>query len=199
MIYGESSYSSHYREAIERTGLDYKTLRNYAWVARRFEHHRRREVLSFAHHAEVARLPTPEQDYWLRKAEQRSWSRNELRRQVRTSLAEREGTAAAPPRAVGTAHARHVTTRTAPAARAPIPVGQRRVPADRARVAAAEIQPCRVTTIEIDLPVTEFDQVTRIAETFGLSRSDWAARVLQSVVRTLAETKAGGEAPVHAS
>ena len=49
--------------------LDYQTLRNYAWVARRFPAGRRRAGVSFAHHAEVARLPEPEQDYWLRRAE----------------------------------------------------------------------------------------------------------------------------------
>ncbi|MGN5376760.1 LmbU family transcriptional regulator [Streptomyces lasalocidi] len=41
LIYGETTYGwRRYKEAIERTGLDYQTLRNYAWVARRFEHHR---------------------------------------------------------------------------------------------------------------------------------------------------------------
>ena len=89
LIYGESAYNGRYREAIERTGLDYQTLRNYAWVARRFDISRRWDNLSFAHHAEVASLEFPEQDYWLRKAEEMSWSRNQLRKQVRDSLAER--------------------------------------------------------------------------------------------------------------
>ncbi|MER5446354.1 LmbU family transcriptional regulator [Streptomyces sp. NPDC002766] len=93
LIFGESTYGlRRYREAIDRTGLDYQTLRNYAWVARRFEHHRRRAGLSFAHHAEVTRLSPPEQDYWLRNAEQRKWSRNELRRAVRAGLAEQRET-----------------------------------------------------------------------------------------------------------
>ncbi|MEU4168951.1 LmbU family transcriptional regulator [Streptomyces sp. NPDC026665] len=88
LLYGEATYGwRRYKEAIERTGLDYQTLRNYAWVARRFEHHRRRDSLSFAHHAEVTRLSPPEQDYWLRRAEQQKWSRNELRRAVRAGLA----------------------------------------------------------------------------------------------------------------
>jgi hypothetical protein len=41
---------------------------NYAWVARRFAMSRRRDTLSFGHHAEVAALPEPEQDFWLREA-----------------------------------------------------------------------------------------------------------------------------------
>ncbi|MEW9555098.1 LmbU family transcriptional regulator [Nonomuraea sp. NPDC050783] len=89
LIYGETRFTGRYRSAIEQTSLDYKTLRNYAWVARKFEHARRRAGLSFEHHAAVAGLPEPEQDYWLRKAELFGWSRNALRREVRASLAAR--------------------------------------------------------------------------------------------------------------
>jgi hypothetical protein len=89
LIYGQAAYGGRYRDAIERTGLDYQTLRNYAWVAGRFELSRRRDTLSFGHHAEVAALPGPEQDFWLRKAEEFRWSTMRLRQQVRASLAER--------------------------------------------------------------------------------------------------------------
>lgn len=90
VVYGEVAYTGRYREAIERTSLDYQTLRNYAWVSRRFSLARRREMLSFGHHAEVAALPDPEQDYWLRKAEELGWSRNQIRHEVRTSIRERK-------------------------------------------------------------------------------------------------------------
>ncbi|MBR7825995.1 LmbU family transcriptional regulator [Actinospica sp. MGRD01-02] len=90
LIYGEAAFTGRYRNAIEQTSLDYKTLRNYAWVARRFPPDRRHETLSFGHHAEVAALAAPEQDFWLRKAATLSWSRNKLRRIVRESLRERE-------------------------------------------------------------------------------------------------------------
>jgi hypothetical protein len=89
LVYGEASYNGRYRDAIEYTSLDYQTLRNYAWVVKRFALPRRRDTLSFGHHAEVAALPEPEQDFWLRKAEELSWPVKELRRQVRASLAER--------------------------------------------------------------------------------------------------------------
>jgi hypothetical protein len=78
-----------YREAIDQTSLDYQTLRNYAWVARKFPMSRRRGKLSFAHHAEVTALPEPEQDFWLRKAEELDWTVKQLRLEVRTSLQER--------------------------------------------------------------------------------------------------------------
>lgn len=90
LAFGQQAYGGRYREALEQTGLDYQTLRNYAWVARRFGLSRRRDYLSFGHHAEVAALPEPEQDFWLRKAEEYDWSTSRLRREVRTSLLERE-------------------------------------------------------------------------------------------------------------
>jgi hypothetical protein len=89
LAYGQAAYAGRYRAAIERTSLDYQTLRNYAWVARRFSLSRRRDSLSFGHHAEVAALPGAEQDFWLRKAEELSWSVKQLRRQVRASHDER--------------------------------------------------------------------------------------------------------------
>jgi hypothetical protein len=89
LAYGERAYVGRYRQAIEQTSLDYQTLRNYAWVAGRFELSRRRHTLSFGHHAEVAALVGPEQDFWLRKAEEHRWSVKNLRRQVRASLADR--------------------------------------------------------------------------------------------------------------
>lgn len=99
LVYGESHFTDRYRMAIEETSLDYQTLRNYAWVTRRFSLSRRRDSLSFGHHAEVAALPEPEQEYWLRKSEELSWSRNRLRAEVRKSVAERRGREARPEQA----------------------------------------------------------------------------------------------------
>ena len=83
LVFGERAYGKRYRTALGATSLDYQTLRNYAWVARRFPVSRRRDTLSFQHHAEVAALPEPERDLWLRRAERTHWSRNELRRRLR--------------------------------------------------------------------------------------------------------------------
>jgi hypothetical protein len=96
LAYGELAFQDRYREAIRRTSLSYQTLRNYVWVARRFELSRRRDSLSFGHHTEVAALDRPEQDFWLRKAEELGWSRNQLRSEVRTSLRERGAAMARP-------------------------------------------------------------------------------------------------------
>jgi hypothetical protein len=85
LVYGERAYGKRYTDAVKATGLDYQTLRNYAWVARRFEPARRREGLSLQHHAEVAALPTAEQDLWLDRCRRHRWSRNELRRQIKAA------------------------------------------------------------------------------------------------------------------
>lgn len=83
LAFGQVEYSDRYQRAIELAGLDYQTLRNYAWVARKFEWARRRPALSFQHHAEVAAMAEAEQDRWLELAESRGWSRNQLRRHIR--------------------------------------------------------------------------------------------------------------------
>jgi hypothetical protein len=84
VVYGQRAYGQRYKAALEATQLDYQTLRNYAWVSRRFETSRRRENLSFQHHAEVAALPEAEQNLWLGRTERLRWSRNEPRRRLRT-------------------------------------------------------------------------------------------------------------------
>jgi len=91
LVYGESTFHDRYAEAVKRTSLSYQTLRNYTWVARRFPLPRRRQSLSFSHHLEVVALDRPEQDYWLRKAEELTWSRNKLRGQVRSSRLAQQG------------------------------------------------------------------------------------------------------------
>jgi hypothetical protein len=90
LAYGENYFGDRYEQAIADTSLDYQTLRNYAWIARKFTRSRRRDSLSFGHHAEVAALTETEQDKWLARAERFSWSRNELRRRIRAAhLADR--------------------------------------------------------------------------------------------------------------
>jgi len=84
LVYGQDKFDDRYADAMAAVGLDYQTLRNYAWVARKVELPRRRESLSFQHHAEVARLFPEEQDRWLTRAVENRWSRNQLRRHLRS-------------------------------------------------------------------------------------------------------------------
>ncbi|WP_222107177.1 LmbU family transcriptional regulator [[Actinomadura] parvosata] len=92
LIFGQDKFPKRYQRAIQETSLDYQTLRNYAWVARRFPVSRRRDTVSFQHHAAVAALPEAEQDLWLDRATAFGWSLRELRKQLRAA---RAGSAAA--------------------------------------------------------------------------------------------------------
>jgi hypothetical protein len=91
--YGNARYGERYGAAARITGYDVQSLMNMAYVAGRFEVSRRRESLSFSHHAEVASLPAEEQDRWLDRASSASLSVRSLRSELRRS---REGGADKP-------------------------------------------------------------------------------------------------------
>ena len=96
-IYGEHRYGD--RIAVLRrggwSGPGFGACRNYATVARAFETSRRRDVLSFSHHREVALLSPEDADRWLDWAEEplrdrgKPRSTRELRRQIRGQNAAR--------------------------------------------------------------------------------------------------------------
>jgi hypothetical protein len=85
ILHGQEHFHERYRYAAENAGLDYQTLRNYAWVSRKVPQERRHHQLSFQHHAEVASLDAAEQIRWLRLAEANSWTRNNLRTKIRSA------------------------------------------------------------------------------------------------------------------
>ncbi|WP_256257114.1 LmbU family transcriptional regulator [Streptomyces sp. MUSC 14] len=85
LVYGKDHYTDRYQRGIRAAGLSYQTLRNYAWVSRRFDLSRRRPALSFQHHAELASMPVPDQDLWLDRAEQRQWTTKQLRAAIRAA------------------------------------------------------------------------------------------------------------------
>jgi N6-adenosine-specific RNA methylase IME4 len=83
--YGDHKYGE-LKAACEEGGvledLNYKTARNYGAIAGAFEMSRRRDNLSFTHHAEVTGLPPALQDSWLARAEREGLSVNKLRAQI---------------------------------------------------------------------------------------------------------------------
>ncbi|MEU0953868.1 LmbU family transcriptional regulator [Streptomyces niveus] len=85
LVYGKDRYTDRYQRGIRAVGLRYQTLRNYAWVSRRFEFNRRRAALTFQHHAELTSLPVDEQEAWLDRAERMKWSTKQLRTALRAS------------------------------------------------------------------------------------------------------------------
>ena len=82
--FGAVKYGEKYAQAAELTGYDEHSLRNMAYVASRFaESSRRRDNLSFSHHAELAALQAAEQDEWLGRAEREKLSVSALRTVLR--------------------------------------------------------------------------------------------------------------------
>ncbi|KPH99324.1 hypothetical protein OV450_5262 [Actinobacteria bacterium OV450] len=83
LVYGKDHYTDRYQRGLRAAGLQYQTLRNYAWVSRRFELRRRRAALTFQHHAELASLSVEEQEMWLDRVEEMEWTTKQLRNAVR--------------------------------------------------------------------------------------------------------------------
>jgi hypothetical protein len=81
IVWGEDHFSEEFSQAISEysRGAQY----NAAWVSRKIEISRRRETLSWSHHAEVAMLGRAEQDRFLQEAIDHHWGVHELRAAVR--------------------------------------------------------------------------------------------------------------------
>lgn len=81
--YGEKRWGDRYEEALERTGMAYQTLRNYAYVARKVHLSCRQDKLGFEHHAVVAKLKTPdEQEHWLGMAVKHKLGKRRLQKSI---------------------------------------------------------------------------------------------------------------------
>jgi hypothetical protein len=80
--FGNATYGERYDRASRVTGYDQQTLMNMVYVASRFESARRRERLSWSHHAEVAALDVGDQERWLDLAERERMSVRSLRIEV---------------------------------------------------------------------------------------------------------------------
>jgi DNA modification methylase len=81
--YGEQRWGEMYTQAMDITEFDYQTLKKDKWVSDKIELVRRRTLLSWSHHCEVASLPPQDQDHLLQRAEDESLSVHKLRKEVR--------------------------------------------------------------------------------------------------------------------
>ncbi len=97
--FGNHKFGERYARASRITGYDVQTLMNMVYVATRFEAPRRRDRLSWSHHAELAALDEASQDEWLTRAEDERLSVRDLRAELRrvTRANESEALAAASP------------------------------------------------------------------------------------------------------
>lgn len=81
--YGNMRWGEKYTEAARITGYDVQSLRNIAYVAGRIGPSRRRDNLTWSHHAEVCALDQDEQDKWLTFAAAERLSVADLRTELR--------------------------------------------------------------------------------------------------------------------
>ena len=88
LLFGEVRYGEAWSQVADQ--YNHHTLENCRWVASRFAVSRRRENLSFSHHAEVASMEPPDQDGWLDRAEAEGMHRAELRKALKGEVAELE-------------------------------------------------------------------------------------------------------------
>lgn len=89
-VEGEKRYGHEMAQAVDEIGLSDKTIRNYAWVAERVPLERRREDVTFSHHAEVAALAPAEQDALLEAVASEGLSVAALRKVVRPPAERRD-------------------------------------------------------------------------------------------------------------
>lgn len=82
--YGTSRWGEKYKQAAKITGYDVQTLRNIAYVAGQVPASRRRDNLSWSHHAEVCALEPADQEMWLDLASNERMSVADLRTELRT-------------------------------------------------------------------------------------------------------------------
>jgi hypothetical protein len=80
--YGEHEYGGKYTQAIKASKRELKTLQNYVYVTGRIDSSRRREVVNFSAHAEVASLPPNEQERILAKAANETFTVRDVRKEV---------------------------------------------------------------------------------------------------------------------
>jgi len=92
--YGTGRWGEKYKEAARISGYDIKTLRNIAYVAEQIEVSRRRDDLTWSHHAEVSSLEPDEQDRWLDLVASEKMSVSDLRIELRTARRRNSGSIA---------------------------------------------------------------------------------------------------------
>lgn len=80
--YAQGKWGEKYDHWITLTGLEYQTLRNAAWAARKIDLSLRRDNLTFEHHKLIARLAPNEQERWLDLTEQNGMSVRRLRKSL---------------------------------------------------------------------------------------------------------------------
>ena len=87
--FGNHKYGERASQALD-SDYSFGTWMNAGYVCDKVETSRRREVLSFSHHQEVAALEHDQQDELLELAIQNGWTRRELRNEIRLRKQQKE-------------------------------------------------------------------------------------------------------------
>jgi hypothetical protein len=87
--YGAGKWGERYVRAAKITGYDPRSVANMSSIASAFELSRRREHLTWSHHAAVVGLPRESQDEWLERAAAKRWSVADLRIELRAAQKKR--------------------------------------------------------------------------------------------------------------
>lgn len=85
ILHGETHFKDRAKEAAALTGLQLKTLQNYATVSKSIEQSRRRDCVDYSTHVEVASLPEEEQERILADVEVNPATVKQVRREVHKS------------------------------------------------------------------------------------------------------------------
>jgi hypothetical protein len=83
ILYGNERFGERYTRAAKLTGYDVQSLMNMVYVASHFPVSRRRENLSWSHHATLAAMDVAEQERWLERAGAERLSVADLRVELR--------------------------------------------------------------------------------------------------------------------
>jgi hypothetical protein len=83
--YGSARCGERYVAAARITGYDVDSLRNMVWIASHFVPARRRDNLTWSHHAALVTLDAAEQDRWLDRAVSQRLSVADLRIELRAA------------------------------------------------------------------------------------------------------------------
>jgi N6-adenosine-specific RNA methylase IME4 len=94
--YGDQEYGERAAQAVD-SRWSFQTWADAGWVAGAIGTSRRREVLSWSVHREVAALGPDEQDEWLDRAEAESWGHKDLRSAIKRSRVRVNGIGVLPP------------------------------------------------------------------------------------------------------
>jgi len=88
--FGEDKWPDRYSQAILLTGKSEQHLYNVVWVSKVWRPHERHPDMSWSHHLELSGIRNDEERvYWINKAADEQWTREELRN-ARKELKEHE-------------------------------------------------------------------------------------------------------------